>query len=271
MALVNKIIPFSCIDGPGNRTAIFFQGCNLRCTYCHNPETINMCTNCGKCVLTCPVEALKIEDKKVVWNKDICVECDNCIKTCENLSTPKTIEYSVEELFEEIKKIRPFIQGITVSGGECTLNADFLVKLFTKVKRELNLTCFVDTNGTLDLSQREDLVNITDKFMLDVKCMDKDEHIKITGKKNEIVIKNLHYLLEKDKLHEVRTVVAPNLNNEYTIKEVAKIIDNKCRYKLNAYRKYGVRKEGLELHGEVGPNEEEMKNFYNYTDISNNI
>ena len=43
MALVNKIIPFSCIDGPGNRTAIFFQGCNLKCTYCHNPETINKC------------------------------------------------------------------------------------------------------------------------------------------------------------------------------------------------------------------------------------
>lgn len=271
MALVNKIIPFSCIDGPGNRTAIFFQGCNLKCTYCHNPETINKCINCGKCILTCPVEALKIENKKVVWNKDVCVQCDTCIKVCENLSTPKTIEYSVDELFEEIKKIRPFIQGITVSGGECTLNADFLVELFKKVKKELNITCFVDTNGTLDLSEREDLVSITDKFMLDVKCMDNDEHVKITGKENEIVIKNLHYLLEKDKLHEVRTVVAPNLNNEYTITEVAKIIDGKCKYKLNAYRKYGVRKEGLDLHGEVGPNEEEMKIFYNYTDISNCI
>lgn len=68
MALVNKIIPFSCIDGPGNRTSIFFQGCNLKCTYCHNPETINKCVNCGKCVTVCPVNALDMNDNKVVWN-----------------------------------------------------------------------------------------------------------------------------------------------------------------------------------------------------------
>ena len=65
MALVNKIIPFSCIDGPGNRTAIFFQGCNFKCTYCHNPETINKCVNCGKCVKVCPVNALNIVEKKL--------------------------------------------------------------------------------------------------------------------------------------------------------------------------------------------------------------
>ena len=68
MALVNKIIPFSCIDGPGNRTSIFFQGCNFKCSYCHNPETINKCVNCGKCVAVCPVNALEIKDKKVVYH-----------------------------------------------------------------------------------------------------------------------------------------------------------------------------------------------------------
>ncbi|MGL5693533.1 MAG: YjjW family glycine radical enzyme activase [Peptostreptococcaceae bacterium] len=267
MALVNKIIPFSCIDGPGNRTAIFFQGCNLKCTYCHNPETINKCIDCGRCIDTCPTNALELKNNKVVWYEEKCVECDNCIKTCKSLSTPRTKEYSVDELFEEIKNIRPFIQGITVSGGECTLNADFLIKLFKRVKEELNLTCFVDTNGTIDLSQYEELVNLTDKFMLDVKCIDEDEHVKITGLSNEIVLKNLHYLLDKDKMYEVRTVVASNLNNEKTIKEVAKIINNRCHYKLNAYRKYGVRKEGLDLHGEVGPNEDEMKVYTEYTKI----
>ena len=264
MALVNKIIPFSCIDGPGNRTAIFFQGCNLKCTYCHNPETINKCINCGKCVLTCPVNALEMNNGKVLWDEDKCVECDNCIKTCKILSTPRTKDYSVDELFEEIKKVRPFIQGITVSGGECTLNADFLVELFTKVKEELNLTCFVDTNGTLDLSEKEDLVNATDKFMLDVKCMDEEESVRITGLSNDIVLKNLKYLLDKDKLHEVRTVIAPNLNNEYTVKEVSNIINGKCKYKLNAYRKNGVRQEGLDIHGEIGPTDEEMKVYLEY-------
>ncbi|CEH34325.1 YjjW family glycine radical enzyme activase [Romboutsia lituseburensis] len=261
MALVNKIIPFSCIDGPGNRTAIFFQGCNFKCTYCHNPETINKCINCKKCVLVCPVKALEIKDEKVIWNEDKCVQCDNCIRECSHLSTPKTKDFSVDELFNQIKEISPFIQGITVSGGECTLNADFLIELFKKVKNELGLTCFVDTNGGIDLSEYKELVDITDKFMLDVKSIDEDEHIKVTGTSNDIVLKNLKYLLDNNKLYEVRTVIAPNLDNEKTVLEVSKIIKDKCKYKFNAYRKYGVRKEGIDLHGEVGPSEEEINNL----------
>jgi pyruvate formate lyase activating enzyme len=264
MALVNKIIPFSCIDGPGNRTAIFFQGCNLKCTYCHNPETINKCINCGKCVFTCPVKAIEINDNKVLWNEGKCIQCDNCITECKNLSTPKTKDYSVDELVDKIKKLKPFIQGITVSGGECTLNTNFLVDLFKAVKKEFNLTCFVDTNGSIDLSKYEELVNLTDKFMIDVKSINEDEHIKVTGLSNHIVLKNLKYLLDRNKIHEVRTVIAPNLNNEKTVKEVCKIIKDKCEYKLNPYRKYGVRQEGLEFHGEVGPNDEEMKIYLKY-------
>lgn len=258
MAIINKIIPFSSIDGPGNRTAIFFQGCNIKCSYCHNPETINRCINCGQCIDICPTDSLKFINDKVMWNDKTCSECDFCIKTCKNLSTPRTKDYSVEELFEEIKRISPFIQGITVSGGECTINADFLVDLFRKVKKELNLTCFVDTNGVVDLTKHEELVNLTDKFMLDVKSIDEEEHIKITGLSNKTVLKNLYYLLEKNKIHEVRTVIAPNLNNEKTVKEVSKIINKRCYYKLNAYRKYGVRKEGIDLHGEIGTSSEEI-------------
>lgn len=270
MALVNKIIPFSCIDGPGNRTAIFFQGCNFKCTYCHNPETINKCINCKRCVSVCPVKALDIENEKVIWNESKCVQCDRCIRECSHLSTPKTKNLSVDELFNEIKEISPFIQGITVSGGECTLNADFLIDLFKKVKNELGLTCFVDTNGGIDLSEYEELVDITDKFMLDVKSIDEDEHIKVTGTSNNIVLKNLKYLLAKNKLYEVRTVIAPNLDNKKTVLEVSKIIKDKCKYKFNAYRKYGVRKEGIDLHGEVGPSEEEINNLKSLCiDVSN--
>ncbi|MGL5329633.1 MAG: YjjW family glycine radical enzyme activase [Peptostreptococcaceae bacterium] len=261
MAVVNKIIPFSCIDGPGNRMAIFFQGCNFKCTYCHNPETINKCINCGKCVKTCPVKALDIVDKKVAWDDKICVDCDTCIRECNHLSTPKTKDYTVDELFEKIKEVSMFIQGITVSGGESTLNAEFLTQLFKRVKTELNLTCFVDTNGGVDLSDYEEFVEITDKFMIDVKSIDEEEHIKVTGVSNEIVLKNLKYLLVKDKLHEVRTVIAPNLSNEETVREVSKIIKDKCKFKFNGYRKHGVRKEGLDFHGEVGVSENEIDKY----------
>ena len=62
-AVVNKIIPFSNVDGPGNRLAIFFQGCNLHCVYCHNSETINVCNNCGECVDGCPAGSLVHGDR----------------------------------------------------------------------------------------------------------------------------------------------------------------------------------------------------------------
>ena len=264
MALVNKVIPFSCIDGPGNRTAIFFQGCNFKCTYCHNPETINVCVDCGKCVNVCPVGALTKEDKKVKWDKKICVDCDACIRCCNHLSTPKVTDYTVDELFEEIKEISPFIQGITVSGGECTLHAKFLIQLFRKVKNELNLTCFADTNGGVDLADYKELVELTDKFMLDVKSIDNEEHLKVVGVDNTVVLKNLNYLLEQDKLYEVRTVIAPNMNNDKTVKEISKLINGKCRYKFNAYRKHGVRKEGLDFHGEIGTSNEVIEELKKY-------
>lgn len=252
MAIVNKIIPFSCVDGTGNRMVIFFQGCNIKCKYCHNPETINKCNSCGLCIEGCEFKALIKENNKVLWNKDKCTGCDRCISRCENLSTPKTIDYSVEELFEEIKKVKFFIQGITVSGGECTLNSDFLIELFKKVK-DIGLTCFVDTNGTIKLD--EQLIKLTDKFMLDVKSINEKESISLTGLTNKIILENLNLLLNENKLYEVRTVIAANLKSEITVDKVSNIIKDKCKYKLIKYRKQGVRKEGLDFHGEVSPSD----------------
>ncbi len=64
-AVVNRIIPFSSVDGPGNRTAVFLQGCNIDCRYCHNPETRGFCRNCGVCADSCPAGALSMEDGKI--------------------------------------------------------------------------------------------------------------------------------------------------------------------------------------------------------------
>ena len=76
-AIINKIIPFSSVDGPGNRVVIFLQGCNISCLYCHNPETINTCINCGECIETCPTEAISIGiDGRIVWNEKKCIDCD---------------------------------------------------------------------------------------------------------------------------------------------------------------------------------------------------
>ena len=256
---INKIISFSCIDGPGNRMVIFFQGCNFRCGYCHNPETIHPCIHCGDCVKTCPVGALTMEDGRVCWNDKICVGCDACIRTCKHLSSPKTKDYTPEELFSIIKKSEAFLDGITVSGGECSLNIPFLVELFRLVKKETNLTCFVDTNGGIDLSGFNEFIELTDGFMLDVKAVEEEEHKNLTGMSNEMVLKNLTYLLEKNKLYEVRTVLAPGLHHEVTVPYVATIIKDKCIYKLLKYRQFGVRKAGIEQFGTASTPKEYME------------
>ncbi|MFR1316112.1 MAG: YjjW family glycine radical enzyme activase [Clostridium perfringens] len=255
MALINKIIPFSCVDGPGNRMVIFFQGCNFQCLYCHNPETINKCISCGKCVENCEVGALSISEGKVIWDEEECISCDKCIKLCENMSSSKTKEYSVEELVKKIEKDSFFIRGITVSGGECTLNSEFLINLFREVKK-LGLTCFVDTNGNTKLD--DELINLTDKFMLDVKSIDEKENIWLTKSSNKLVLENLKRILELDKMYEVRTVIAKGLNSEKTVDEVSKIIGDKCRYKLIKYRPFGVREEGIKVHGTISPEDSYM-------------
>lgn len=259
-ALVNKIINFSNVDGPGNRTAIFFQSCPFRCLYCHNPETINICMGCGKCVSACPQGALTYERGKVLWDSKACVNCDNCIKHCPNLSSPKVSLMEITDVLAVINRNKPFIRGITVSGGECMNYPEFLTELFGEVKH-MGLTTFIDSNGFKDFEKFPELLAVTDKVMLDVKAFDNSFHRELTGQDNETVLKNLSYLLEKDKLYEVRTVL---LNYHYeenlqTVTNVAKIINNRCRYKLIKYRQYGVRTEGLEKLGNFAYSDDEFK------------
>lgn len=255
-AKVNKIIPFSNVDGPGNRIAIFLQECNFNCLYCHNPETINICNNCGLCVPECPVGALEIKDKIVKWDENKCIECDKCIKICKNNSSPKIKEYTVQEIVEKILEYKNFISGVTFSGGECTLNSKFITEVFKEIHK-YGLTCFVDTNGFFDLEKVPKLIENTDGFMLDVKSWDNENHIKLTEKNNFNVIKNLNELIKLDKIYEVRTVVVPELlNNEETVKKVSEIIVNTdIRYKIIKYRKNGVR---LNLINAEEPSQEYM-------------
>lgn len=250
---LNKIIPFSSVDGPGNRSTIFLQGCNFNCAYCHNPETINKCLNCTKCVESCKNNALEKVNNEVIWNSEKCTNCDECIKACSNSSTPKVKKVTAADVVTEISKYKSFIKGITVSGGECTLQKDFVIELFKEAKA-LGLTCFIDTNGSLDFSEHEDLLELCDGIMLDVKAWDSLSHEKFIEFNNINVIKNLKYLKEKKKLYEVRTVVVPELfNNEETVEKVSEIIGDSLfgnesssicvntKYKLIKFRAIGVR------------------------------
>ena len=239
--------------------AIFLQECNYNCLYCHNPETINKCLSCGRCVSECPVGAIKLVNGQVEYDINKCVNCDKCVSACERNSSPKISKLTVAEVMDKIDKIKYFISGITVSGGECSLQRDFLVELFAEVKK-LGLTTFMDTNGSTPIYKDKELLDVTDKTMIDLKAFDVEDSIKLTGVDNEIVIKNIKELGAMDKIYEIRTVVVPDvLNNEYTVDEGSKLlasINPNIQYKLIKYRPMGVRKSLLKANS---PSIEYMK------------
>lgn len=247
-APVNRIIPFSAVDGPGNRTAVFLQGCNIDCKYCHNPETRALCINCGMCVQGCPAGALYLVEGKVHFEPAKCVACDTCIQTCTHDASPRVLWMTVEEVLAEVKKQIPFIRGVTVSGGECTLYPEFLAALFSECKK-LGLHTLIDSNGMIDLGVYPELLAVTDGVMLDIKAFSERDHVMVTGYSNDRVLKNAAFLAKWGKLYEIRTVVVRELFDPAGV--IESIAEYLCaymdigmlRYKLIAYRPFGVRKQ----------------------------
>lgn len=222
--IINTILPFSNVDGPGNRMAIFMQGCDIHCTYCHNPETINFCNDCKDCVPVCENEALTIEGEKVIYNSELCGHCDACIDICKNNASPRTLLMTPEDLFTQIYLYQNFIQGVTFSGGEPTLQWQFVNAVF-KLMEPLELTRFVDTNGFFDREKIKPLIMNTDKFLFDVKGMENLETLCRTKKHNNI--DNLKYLLSLGKVYEVRTVITSDeAAFEHTIETVKAILED---------------------------------------------
>ena len=251
-APVNKIIQFSNVDGPGNRTAIFFQGCPFNCMFCHNPETINMCCSCGICVPSCPAGALsKSPDGTVIWDSDKCVQCDTCIRLCPHEASPRVKWMSVEDVMVQVRRCAPYIDGITCSGGECTQRNEFMIDLFREVS-SLDKTCLIDSNGSFDFDKDPRVLEFSDGVMLDVKAVYPDWSEKLISDSGETVLKNLDYLKNAGKLYEVRTVILPGNDeeNERTVRYVAEHIGDSCFYKIIRYRPFGVRERFQKLLGE---------------------
>lgn len=245
-ALVSKIIPFSCVDGPGSRLALFLQGCNLRCKNCHNPWTIGRCNDCGECVPQCPHQALNLREGKVVWQADICLQCDTCLHLCPQQSTPMAQVMSVEQVIAQISKVAPFIEGITVSGGEATTQLPFVCALFQQIKQSPNLqhlTCLVDSNGELPISGWEKLSQVCDGVMVDLKAWDNARHQALTGRGNARIKQSIQWLAQRGMLSELRLLVIPE-HTDY-LQEIAALSAfiaqlGDIPVRLNAFHAHGV-------------------------------
>ena len=262
-APVNKIIPFSNVDGPGNRTAVFFQGCPFNCLFCHNPETIHLCRGCGACVKACPAGALtRAEDGSVCWDRAACVQCDTCIKLCPHDASPKIRWMTVEELLRELGRSMPYIEGITTSGGECTLQNEFLIELFAAVRKQ-GKTCLIDSNGSFDFARDPRVLEVSEGVMLDVKAVEQGWSDTLISHPRETVLKNLDYLLSVGKLYEVRTIIFPGRDRENaeTVRYVAEHIQDGCYYKIIRYRPYGVRERYQKLLGEFETDKDYAERF----------
>lgn len=262
-APVNRIIPFSNVDGPGNRTSVFFQGCPFNCLFCHNPETIQLCVNCGACVASCPAGALTTDAAgQVQWDDTRCVQCDTCLRVCPHSASPRVKWMSVEDVMLQVRRSAPYIRGVTASGGECTLQNEFLIELFTEVRR-LGKTCLIDSNGSFDFERDPRVLSVSEGVMLDVKAVEPKWNETLISYPRDTVLKNLDYLLDAGKLYEVRTLIFPgrDAENEETVRYVAEHIGDKCFYKIIRYRPYGVREPYRKLLGEFETDKEYAEGF----------
>ncbi|MFW0764422.1 YjjW family glycine radical enzyme activase [Trabulsiella odontotermitis] len=245
-ALVSKIIPFSCVDGPGSRLALFLQGCNLRCRNCHNPWTIGRCDHCGECVVHCPHEALTLQAGRVVWQESRCQQCDTCLQCCPQQATPMAQTLDEETVINHIAAAEPFIEGITISGGEATTQLPFVAALFRRVKQTpalRHLTCLIDSNGELGLSGWEKLHPVCDGVMVDLKAWGDEHHRWLTGRDNARIKASIRWLAQHQRLSELRLLVIPEHSDYLTSIEplsafIAALGDVPVR--LNAFHAHGV-------------------------------
>lgn len=246
--LINRISIVDNINGLSNVAIISLQGCSFNCLYCGNPETISNCVGCGRCIDSCITGALTIGDDGLEFDDNLCNNCDECLLACNKNSFPKALPMSVEQIINKIMSSKNTIAGIFITGGECSLQIDFVTALFKCAKTQ-GLKTFVDSNGSKFYGNYPDFLALCDGIFLDVKSFDNKFHYELTGQENSIVLQSLEFLLEQNKLHEVETVIIPTiLNNEQTVDEVSKIIANKNKeitYRLIKFNAHGVRQNLL--------------------------
>lgn len=253
MGTIFDIRRFAVNDGPGIRTTVFFKGCPLNCVWCHNPESqnlyperiyhLNRCIQCGACIATCPQNGLTLENGRINANRDLCTACMTCQDTCFSEASEIIGQMlTVDEVMTEILKDAVFYEissgGVTFSGGEPTMQGEFLKALLMACK-EAKIHVTLDTCGQVSWDYLEEISSYIDLFLYDIKSMDQAQHKTMTGVGLDLILSNLKKLNKLKKNIWIRTPIIPTYNDSDTniqaLGEFAKGLNNLKQLTLLPY------------------------------------
>lgn len=180
---IHSLQSLGTVDGPGVRFVVFMQGCNLRCGYCHNPDTRQI-----------------------------------------NIGTT----YTPDELIEKIIRYKSYFGdegGITVSGGEPLLQAEFVCELF-RLCHNNNINTCLDTSGSIINDKVKRMLEHTDRVLLDIKFANDDDYTRYIGCSLDTPLCFLKYLNDKNIPTTIRQVIVPGLNdNKESVLKLRNIAD----------------------------------------------
>ena len=241
--LVFDIQGHSVHDGPGTRTTVFMSGCPLHCIWCCNPEGLfrqpvimyreTKCKCCGRCIKSCPYDAVSVsKEGKLVFNREMCDKCKtyDCIETCYNEAIELSGKYySTDELMRLFQRDRQFwggSGGVTFSGGEPLMQRDFMLAILKECKKSYIHTC-IETTSNLPSEYFMQVIQYVDWVFTDIKHMDPQKHLEITGVNNQLILKNIRLLAEADWNGFIvpRIPVIPGINDsDENIRATAKFV-----------------------------------------------
>jgi glycyl-radical enzyme activating protein family len=229
-ATVFNIERFSTEDGPGIRTVVFLKGCSLRCKWCANPESQSrkpqilnkpaICVGCSRCAAICPQKGItRREGMGFITDFAACTLCNTCVDGCYvGARMLMGEEYTPEALYREVLKDSPYFQrsggGVTFSGGEPLLYADFIVS-FAAEAQEGQFGLLIETCGQAPRDAVEKAALVADRIFFDFKHIDPERHKELTGADNRQIIENLLWLDENYAgFLSVRYPYIPGMNDD---------------------------------------------------------
>lgn len=260
-ALISNIQRYSTKDGPGLRTTVFFMGCNLRCKWCANPENLEYkerifyykerCKHCGLCVKEAHHHSISFQETGCKIDRNQCDNIFEMVDLCPYDAYEKIGKrYDVETLVHILARDKEFYEtgngGVTFSGGEATLQADFIIEVIKELHKQGIHTC-LDTAGLLEKDQIKKIAEYVDMILFDIKAMDEQMHIDCTGVSNTQILENLKYLANRSIPIRVRLVIVPQYNDDLEdmkqridfIASLGKAIE---QVDILKYHRYGIGK-----------------------------